>query len=196
MRTVRHSLISALALTVVLLPALAAPADATAPNAPTQRAIVDHVADGDTIKVVTNGRGEYVRFIGIDTPEVYDGVDCGGPEASASMKRLLKAGDRVRLVRDYSQDNRDIYGRLLRYVEFEGRDLGRKQVTKGWASVYVFDQPFDRLAPYDRSQGQAEAAGRGVWGECGGFSSRASIGHDPITVPRRVEAVREHPTHR
>jgi endonuclease YncB( thermonuclease family) len=149
--------------------AVAAGSPGAAPGAPRQRAVVDHVADGDTIKVVINGRGEYVRFIGIDTPEVYDGVDCGGPEASASMKRLLKPGDRVRLVRDFSQDNRDVYGRLLRYVEFEGRDLGRKQVTKGWARVYVFDQPFDRLAPYDRSQDQAEGAGRGVWGECGGF---------------------------
>lgn len=134
-----------------------------------QRAIVDHVADGDTIKVVLGDHEEYVRFIGIDTPEVYDSVDCGGPESSASMKRMLQPGDRVNLVRDPSQGNRDTYDRLLRYVEFKGHDLGRKQVTKGSASVYVFDDPFERLSPYDRSQDQASAAGRGVWGECGGF---------------------------
>ena len=134
-----------------------------------QRAIVDHVADGDTIKVVLGGREEYVRFIGIDTPEVYDGVDCGGPESSNSMKRMLEPGDRVKLVRDPSQGNRDTYDRLLRYVEFKGHDLGRKQVTKGWASVYVFDDPFRRLGPYERSEDQASAAGRGVWGSCGGF---------------------------
>jgi hypothetical protein len=91
-------------------------------------AVVDHVADGDTIQVAIRGREEDVRFIGIDTPEVYGGVECGGREASASMKRMLKPGDRVRLVRDRSQDNRDYYGRLLRYVELRGRDLGRKQI--------------------------------------------------------------------
>ncbi len=93
-------------------------------------AVVDHVADGDTIQVEINGREEDIRFIGIDTPEVYGGVECGGPEASASMKRMLKPGDRVNLVRDRTQDNRDYYGRLLRYVELDGQDLGRKQLVR------------------------------------------------------------------
>ena len=156
------SVMTAVALGAALMPGLGTAATK-------QRAIVDHVADGDTIKVVLGGREEYVRFIGIDTPEVYNGVDCGGPESSDSMKRLLQPGDTVKLVRDPSQGNRDIYDRLLRYVEFRGHDLGRKQVTKGWASVYVFDDPFKRLRPYERSENQASAAGRGVWGECGGF---------------------------
>ena len=100
-----------------------------------KKAVVDHVADGDTIAVRIGGREEDIRFIGIDTPEVYFGVECGGPEASASMKRMLKPGDHVNLVRDRTQDNRDYYGRLLRYVELNGRDLGRKQLRKGWAAV-------------------------------------------------------------
>lgn len=167
MRAAISICIAVTAITLALLGAAASPAAAS--RTVQQRAVIDHVADGDTIKVVTHRRAEYVRFIGIDTPEVYNGVDCGGPEASASMKRLLQPGDRVKLVRDQSQDNRDTYGRLLRYVQFQGRDLGRKQVTKGWARVYVFDQPFDRVVPYDHSQDRAEATGRGVWGECGGF---------------------------
>lgn len=134
-----------------------------------ERAVVDHVADGDTIQVAIDSREEYVRFIGIDTPEVYPGVECGGPEASASMKRMLKPGDQVALVRDRSQDNRDSYGRLLRYVELKGRDLGRKQVRKGWGSVFVFDEPFQRLSPYERAEDQARDRKRGGWAECGGF---------------------------
>lgn len=161
----RYTLI--LATAAVVAGAALIPAAASA--ATKQRAIVDHVADGDTIEVVLGGREEYVRLIGIDTPEVYNGVDCGGPESSASMKRMLEPGDRVKLVRDPSQGNRDTYDRLLRYVEFNGHDLGRRQVTKGWADVYVFDDPFRRLNPYHRSEDQARAAGRGVWGDCGGF---------------------------
>ena len=51
------------------------------------------------------------------------------------MNQMLKTGDVVTLVRDRSQDNRDVYDRLLRYVELKGKDLGRKQVSKGWAEV-------------------------------------------------------------
>jgi micrococcal nuclease len=133
-----------------------------------QRAVVDHVADGDTIKVVLGGREEYVRFIGIDTPELYPSPDCGATEASAAMDRFLQPGDVVKLVRDRTQGNRDQYGRLLRYVEFGGHDLGEKQLRKGWARVYVFDDPFKRLGVYDRAEARARNSGRGVWGACRG----------------------------
>jgi endonuclease YncB( thermonuclease family) len=73
----------------------------------TKSAVVDHVADGDTIAVRIGGREEDIRFIGIDTPEVCFGVECGGPQASASMKRMLEPGDQVSLVRDRTQANRD-----------------------------------------------------------------------------------------
>jgi hypothetical protein len=42
------------------------------------------------------------------------------------MKWMLKPADRVRLIRDRCQDNRDRYRRLLRYGGLAGRDLGRK----------------------------------------------------------------------
>ena len=74
---------------------------------------------------------------GIDTPEVYFGEECGGKEASRSMKGELSRGDRVVMLRDSTQDGRDSYGRLLRYVEKGGKDVGRKQVRSGWAKVYA-----------------------------------------------------------
>lgn len=132
--------------------------------------VVDHVADGDTIAVRIGGRDEDVRFIGIDTPEVYFGVECGGPQASASMKRMLKPGDRIDLIRDRSQDNRDRYGRLLRYAELKGRDIGQRQLRKGWASVYVFDLAFRRVRSYRRAAHKARAMDRGVWARCGGLT--------------------------
>jgi endonuclease YncB( thermonuclease family) len=92
--------------------------------------VVD-VTDGDTIEVRTKGKRRDVRLIGIDTPEVFGGRECGGHEASASMKRLLDRGDGVMLIRDRSQDNRDRYGRLLRYVERGGTDVGKKQIGRG-----------------------------------------------------------------
>ncbi len=132
------------------------------------RAEVESVTDGDTIRVDIHGRSEPVRFIGIDTPEVYPVKDCGGAAAGKSMKRMVQTGDKVKLVRDRSQGNRDIYDRLLRYVEFNGRDLGRRQVSRGWAEVFVYDRPFARVTSYRKKQKRARRHDRGVWGQCPG----------------------------
>lgn len=133
-----------------------------------KRARVVSVTDGDTIKVRSGGRTHDVRLIGIDTPEVYGGTECGGPQASRSMKRMLGKRDRVRLIRDRTQDNVDRYGRLLRYVERRGRDVGRRQVRKGWAKPYVYERPFKRLSSYRAARRAAKQQKRGVWGRCGG----------------------------
>ena len=164
--------LSAMLFTVAVAPAMGGPDAPRGSGSLKTKAVVDHVADGDTIKVVLGGgREEYVRFIGIDTPEVYGTPECGGEEASAAMKRMLQPGDTVKLLRDRSQGNKDGYGRLLRYVFVKRRDLGQVQVRTGWARVYVYDQPFDRLAYYEREQDSAHEAGLGAWGLCGGFES-------------------------
>lgn len=47
------------------------------------RARVSDVTDGDTLGVMLHGRPQDVRLIGIDTPEVYFGEECGGSQASS-----------------------------------------------------------------------------------------------------------------
>ena len=133
-----------------------------------RRARVVSVTDGDTVKVKVKRRTKDVRLIGIDTPEVYFGVECGGKQASRSMKRMLDPGDRVKLIRDSTQDDRDRYGRLLRYVQRSGRDVGKRQVRKGWAKPYVYERPFKRLGSYRKARRKAKRGDRGVWGKCGG----------------------------
>lgn len=133
-----------------------------------KKARVISVTDGDTIKVRQRGKTRDVRLIGIDTPEVYFGTECGGKQASNSMKHMLSPGDRVRLIRDRSQDNRDAYDRLLRYVARKGRDVGRRQIHRGWAKVYVFEQPFKRVGSYRRQENKAAKHDRGVWNRCNG----------------------------
>lgn len=126
------------------------------------------VVDGDTVRVRLKGRTRTVRLIGIDTPEVYGGVECGGKAASRSMKRMLKRGARVKLVRDRTQDNRDRYGRLLRYVQRRGADVGKRQVRRGWAKPYVYSRPFKRVRSYRKARDVAKRGDRGVWAQCGG----------------------------
>jgi endonuclease YncB( thermonuclease family) len=138
-------------------------------KAPKPRAArVVSVTDGDTIKVRRGGKTDDVRLIGIDTPEVYFGEECGGKEASRSMKSQLSRGDRVALLRDPTQDGKDSYGRLLRYVEKDGKDVGRRQVRRGWAKVYAFERPYQRVKSYRRKVKKARRGDRGVWGRCGG----------------------------
>ena len=131
---------------------------------------VTKVVDGDTIDVrLASGPVARVRLVGIDTPEVYGGVQCGGKKASASLKRLLPLGTRVKLASDPTQDRRDRYGRLLRYVtkSATGVDMNRVQLNRGWARVYVYaNDPFKRVAGYRKAQRSAKAHHRGIWGVC------------------------------
>jgi endonuclease YncB( thermonuclease family) len=134
---------------------------------------VTHVVDGDTLDVRAFGarREHYsVRLIGIDTPEKYFGIECGARPASRAMHRRAPRGTRVVLITDPTQDTFDRYGRLLAYVQRrrDGRDLNRSQVRSGWASVYVYESPFRRVASYRHAASRARAGDLGVWGRCGG----------------------------
>lgn len=131
---------------------------------------VTHVVDGDTVDVrLGSGRAQRVRLLGIDTPEVYNGVECGGPAASAAMKRMLPVGTRVRLVSDTTQASSDRYGRALRYITRtrDGVQVNRRQVWLGHATVYVYQGvPFLRTADFRRAEAAARAVPRGLWKTC------------------------------
>ncbi len=138
-------------------------------EAPTTRIL--EVIDGDTVRIASSGEEDTVRVIGIDRPETRRpgrGVECGGRAATAALRDLAE-GRPVRVIEDPTQDRRDRYGRRLAYLELEGgRDLGERQVAKGHAAVYVFEEPFGRLPRYRRAERKARARRDGAWGACGG----------------------------
>jgi endonuclease YncB( thermonuclease family) len=139
------------------------------PTTKRDHARVKEVIDGDTVRVKFDGKRQDVRLIGIDTPEVYGGQECGGHKASESAKDLLPRDSRVLLISDTSQDNKDRYGRLLRYVERNDKDINGTQVARGWAHVYVYnDNPFKRVKGYRNAQDDARRNDRGVWNLCNG----------------------------
>lgn len=106
-----------------------APAEPASPAAPATTWTVTHVVDGDTLDVRSpSGVEERVRLIGIDTPEQ---GECGYEEATAALAALVL--DRpVRLVAG-AQDDRDRYGRLLRYVDAGTTDAGLALIEEGFA---------------------------------------------------------------
>ena len=132
---------------------------------------ITKVTDGDTLDVRAFGarrRFYTVRVIGIDTPERYGQRECGAGRASRSMGRLAPVGARVTLVTDPTQPLYDRYGRLLAYVIRKARDVGRAQISGGWARIYIVGNRFRRLRSYRRAQRAARNDPRGVWKICGG----------------------------
>jgi micrococcal nuclease len=121
------------------------------------------VADGDTITVDIEGTRERIRLIGIDAPEVGGTPECFGDEASVYAKGML-SGAAVGLVPDPTQDDRDRYGRLLRYVVLaDGTDFGAQLLQLGYAHEYTYDNPYQRQATYRTAESTAHSADRGLW---------------------------------
>lgn len=129
---------------------------------------VAHVVDGDTIDVFMQGEAtERIRFIGIDTPETVDqrkSVQCYGPEASARMKELL-TGKSVTLETKHDED-KDDYGRFLRYVILDDKDIGALMLEEGYARSLCAAFPHPRCSKYDALEHVARREKRGRWGVC------------------------------
>ena len=112
-----------------------------APPAPGAPATVAFVADGDTIEL---GDGRRVRLLQVDAPELFG--ECYGPAAHVALRHLLPAGSRVRLARDSALDDRDRYGRLLRYVTAGATNVNVELVRRGAAAPYFFGSRSGRHA--------------------------------------------------
>ena len=107
-----------------------------------------------------------VRLIGIDTPEVYGGVECFGREASEFVKGLLPLGTRVRY--RVGVEERDRYGRLLAYVWLaDGRMLNRVLINKGYAQPLTIPPNVTFADVFRAGARAARQAGRGLWRACG-----------------------------
>lgn len=125
-------------------------------------------SDGDTITVDMNGKQESVRMIGVDTPETHKPntpVQCFGPQASDYTHKNLD-GKTVRLEADPTNDNRDRYDRLLRYVYLEDGTLyQRRLITEGYGFAYT-SFPFQKKDEFIQAQTEAQTAKRGLWTAC------------------------------
>ena len=91
---------------------------------PKRTHVVTHVVDGDTVDL---GNGETVRIVGIDTPER---GDCNYERAATFMAEMV-LGKSVTL--GESDEDRDAYDRLLRYVDVGTMDAGLRMITSGYA---------------------------------------------------------------
>jgi endonuclease YncB( thermonuclease family) len=154
-------------------------------------ASVVKVFDGDTIEIAG---GEHVRYIGIDAPEEWYSKkanatnQCFAEESKKENERLV-SGKTVRLVKDVR--DRDVYGRLLRYVYVRSDPVENNTVSSTRRSVgdgptspqenFVNDMliggGFAKAAPYPPDTKYKDAFSelekyarenkKGLWSVCG-----------------------------
>lgn len=121
--------------------------------------IVIKITDGDTIKIrMPDSIEETVRIIGIDTPETRP-TECFGREATEKMRTLVE-GKTVLLEKNPS-DDRDNFGRLLRYVAVNDIDAGAVMIRDGFAHSYK-KFPHPRFEEYNALEREARNAYRGL----------------------------------
>ena len=124
---------------------------------------VTKAIDGDTIEIEG---GQHVRYIGIDTPELYHPtkpVQCFGREAMEKNKKLVE-GKTVRLEKDVSDT--DKYGRLLRYVYVNNLLVNDYLVKEGYAKATPIRPDIRYAAIFENSQIQAKKEVKGLWQQC------------------------------
>ncbi len=127
------------------------------------------VTDGDTITVKIDGQNVGIRMIGLNTPETVDPrttVQCFGREASNKAKEML-TGQTVRLEADATQDDKDKYDRLLRYVYMSDGTLFNKwMVENGFGFEYTYDSnPYQYQAEFKAAEKSARESKRGLWAD-------------------------------
>jgi len=143
--------------------------------------IVERVVDGDTFVLST---GERVRLLGIDTPEKFESKKLDkDAEMSGQDKKTIKKlgnlasdyvkgfveGKKVRLEKEPNYDDKDRYGRLLRYIYLEdGTFVNGKIVRDGYAQVYE-KFPVSKLDELRKYQREARENQRGLWGKVEGL---------------------------
>jgi micrococcal nuclease len=137
------------------------------------QAVVTRHTDGDTAWFrLEGGAEEKVRFIGVDTPEVYGQVEAYGKEASAYTARAIPLGAAVWLETD--AELRDRYGRLLAYIwlerpgsaadaEVRAKMLNARIVLDGYGQIATYPPNVRYVDYFTRYQTEARDGGRGLW---------------------------------
>lgn len=121
--------------------------------------------DGDTIKIMYEGKETNVRYLLIDTPETKHprlGKQPFGEEAKRRNQELMNSG-KLEIEFDIGQKY-DKYDRLLAYIYIDGESVQEKLLSEGLARVaYVYPPNTRHLDEYEKVQNEAKKKGIGIW---------------------------------
>ncbi|MGG3625492.1 thermonuclease family protein [Bacillus gobiensis] len=146
----------------------------------TDRIAVDLIqtVDGDTIKVMYNGKEETVRYLLIDTPETKDPNSCMQPfgqNASDRNKQLVNS-EKLEIEFDVGE-RKDKYGRLLAYVYADGKSVQETLLKEGLARVaYVYPPNTRYLDQFQSAESSAKNNRTAIWSQSGYASNNGFNG--------------------
>lgn len=138
------------------------------------------VIDGDTIDVEIDGGTARVRLIGIDTPETQHPskpLQCFGQEAADIVKEKL-LNHYVTLEEDSTQDDKDKYDRLLRYVILEdGTNFAKWLISEGYGFEYTYNSAYKYQDDFKEAEKEASESKKGLWAEntCNGSIDGSTV---------------------
>jgi len=122
----------------------------------TMQNTIKRVVDGDTYELYN---GDTIRVLGIDYPDI-SGENYGKPriqkwldmglteekikkcysEGQEKLKKML-LDKQVDIIKDENEQDKDKYGRLLRYVELNSLDIEKYLIENGYAIMYDPTKP-------------------------------------------------------
>ena len=110
-------------------------------SAPVSSGRISAISDGDTVRVTFSDGTDLgrIRLLGINAPELgHDGQSgqCWAAQARDTLSRIVPVGSTVQLVADPTQADRDVYGRLLRYLVQDGLDVQEALLRQGAARPF------------------------------------------------------------
>jgi micrococcal nuclease len=133
------------------------------------KAVVSKNVDGDTIRIMLDGKEEIIRMIGVDTPETVHPskpVEFFGKEASNFTKAMVPVGSEVYVTYDW--DPRDKYNRLLAYIWYkeDGKWIlhNLNLIANGYGFAYTsfaFDDDYKQT--FIEAERTARNDDRGLW---------------------------------
>ncbi len=143
---------------------------------------VSRIHDGDTLTLST---GERVRFLQIDTPEISP-AECYGTEAHQALVRMIGKST-VTLESDSVSEDKDQFGRSLRYVKVGKLNINLKLVEIGAATPYFYQGEKGKYsAQLYKSAQNAKAKKLGLWKMCPGTKLDPSKLADTGPVPNAI----------
>lgn len=125
---------------------------------------VSRIIDGDTIKIIYNGREESVRLIGIDTPEsVHPDSSKNLPEGQLASDFTRRALEGKEIFLEFDVSERDRYGRLLAYVWTEEGMFNRTLLEAGMATAYTYPPDVKYSKEFHQLEKEARQKQTGLW---------------------------------
>jgi Micrococcal nuclease (thermonuclease) homologs len=124
--------------------------------------------DGDTVKIILNGKETTVRMLAIDTPETKHpkkGKEPFGQEASDYTCDSLKKANNITVEYDKGSDKKDKYNRELVWIWVDNNLHQKNLIKKGYAKVAYLYGDYKYTKELEFEEQKAKDNKLGIWGE-------------------------------